>query len=585
MATASSPSSTTSNGTSNSSVTPSLTTTLSKKRKGVPTRSVHVEASLQTDERDELGIVKLDVFAVYVTNPLDLLGALYPQAQHRKLHQQDVPVATRASARQIREKALQDSRRRRNGTYSHPVSIPLAPMIDLPHPVPSNNVPSQPNSPVSSVADSDDEDVLLVAQQQLRKQPTIASTRFMPATSVHDFGPFTRDILPRNSKSKVLDYGDSSDIPGVTANRFCTKKHVTFVGGNVRGNGVNVPVVTELKSSFKMQLSTLVTILAAVAPFVAAQDLFIGSNCNLNIPNFNAANPSLPVTNGKADYINGQLVMTLLPPSNPSDPTAAGQSVKATSTLSLLYGSVEATVQQSTIGGAVTYLTLISDTSKDEIDYEWIGNERETVWTNFFYRGRRERDPKTLDEIWSKQVANSPDNSVNTHTYKIDWFPDAITWWIDGKIVRQQFSNETYELAGTGDGLPYDHYHYPNTPLTVNFGIWNYQGPTWANGPIDWTNKAFANGVTAKFSNLKVNCYNGPIPVFSDPITVPVASDILRNGFQTAAPPTTPPKTTFLPTGTAAAGTLTGLPTKGASSGMKPVVGLSALVAFAYLFI
>ncbi|KAI9347050.1 concanavalin A-like lectin/glucanase domain-containing protein, partial [Obelidium mucronatum] len=254
----------------------------------------------------------------------------------------------------------------------------------------------------------------------------------------------------------------------------------------------------------------------------------------------------------------------------------------ATSTLSLLYGSVEATIQQSTIGGAVTYLTLISDISKDEIDYEWIGNERNTVWTNFFYRGRRERDPITLDEV-------CPDNSVNSHTYRIDWYPDAITWYIDGQVVRTQFRNGTYERANEGDGLPYDHYHYPNTPMTINFGIWNYQGPTWANGPIDWTNKALANGVTAKISNLKVTCYNGLIPVSTDPIVVPAGPDVLRSGPQTVPPPTT--TESWVPigqaTGTGSAtsrstgppATLTALPTKAASSGFKS--GISVLTAVA----
>ena len=49
---------------------------------------------------------------------------------------------------------------------------------------------------------------------------------------------------------------------------------------------------------------------------VFGQDLFEGDACNLNIPNFNTApNPNdFAVENGKVDYINGNMVMTLQPP-------------------------------------------------------------------------------------------------------------------------------------------------------------------------------------------------------------------------------------------------------------------------------
>ncbi|KAJ3280220.1 hypothetical protein HDU79_011889 [Rhizoclosmatium sp. JEL0117] len=281
----------------------------------------------------------------------------------------------------------------------------------------------------------------------------------------------------------------------------------------------------------------LALLAAALLPLTNAQALFKGDTCNLNIPSFNGPNANLP-TSGKVDYVNGALVMTMLPPSNPSDPTAPGASVIGTTPLSLLYGTVEAVIQQSTIGGAVTYLTLINQNTADEIDFEWIGNERNTVWTNFFYRGLRERETVSQNEVWSSQVSTgSDDNSQTTHTYRIDWTPDAITWSIDGNVVRTQAKANTYEAAGKGDGLPYDHYHYPNTPLTVNVGIWNYQGPLWANGPIDWTQPSAQKGFTAKVLSLKVSCYQGNIPVMTDPTVVPKQSDIYHDGFQTIAPP------------------------------------------------
>ncbi|KAI8611187.1 concanavalin A-like lectin/glucanase domain-containing protein [Chytriomyces sp. MP71] len=269
------------------------------------------------------------------------------------------------------------------------------------------------------------------------------------------------------------------------------------------------------------------------------------------------------------------MVMTLQPPANPQDPAAPGLSAIATTTLSLLYGTVEAQVQQSSIGGVVTYVTLINHTSADEIDYEWIGNERTTVWTNFFYRGRRERDATTKDEIWSSKVPVTSDTRDNVHTYKIDWTPDYIQWSIDGTVTRTQFKNETFEAAGTGDGLAYDHYHYPDTPMTVNFGIWNYQGPLWANGPIDWTKQT--TPLNASFLSLKVTCYNGPAPVTNDPVVVPAASDVYVSSkmIQKAPATTAPVPTTVL----GSAVTAGAAPTVSASSGGASTVsvGLTAL--------
>ncbi|KAJ3194363.1 hypothetical protein HDU82_002485, partial [Entophlyctis luteolus] len=220
------------------------------------------------------------------------------------------------------------------------------------------------------------------------------------------------------------------------------------------------------------------------------------------------------------------MIMTLEPPSGSSN---VGISVIGTTTLSLLYGTVEATIEQGNIGGVVTYLTLINQTSLDEVDYEWIGDESTSVWTNFFYRGRRERDPTTLNEIWSKQISMA-ENTMQSHDYKIEWTPDHISWYIDGSLVRTQNKNDTFESAGTGDGLPYDHYHYPDTPLTVNVGIWNDQDPVWSNGPVNWAN--YPNGVTAKVSSLKVSCYTGNIPTFTDPVVVTTATAVLETRFQ-----------------------------------------------------
>ncbi|ORY47791.1 concanavalin A-like lectin/glucanase [Rhizoclosmatium globosum] len=225
---------------------------------------------------------------------------------------------------------------------------------------------------------------------------------------------------------------------------------------------------------------------SALVCFVWGQLMVTAVNsCCIDIPSFSGPNDAFVIGGpGKVDYVDGALVMTLLPPNDGGD---TGLSVIGTSSISLLYGTVEAVIQQSTSAGVVTYLTLINQTTKDEIDFEWIGNERQTVWTNFFYRGLRERDPVTLNEIWSSQVSTgSDDNSEIAHTYKIQWTPDFISWSVDGTIVHWQDKNDS--------------------PMTVNVGIWNDQDVVWANGPIDWKDPTTANGFSAKVLSLKVWC-------------------------------------------------------------------------------
>ncbi|KAI9338735.1 concanavalin A-like lectin/glucanase domain-containing protein [Obelidium mucronatum] len=252
---------------------------------------------------------------------------------------------------------------------------------------------------------------------------------------------------------------------------------------------------------------------------------------------------------GKVDNVNNQMVFTLLPPANLTT-NDIGYGAIATSNQALLYGTVEATVQQATVGGCVTYLTLINQETKDEIDFEWIGNERNTVWTNMFYRGRRERRPVTMDEIWSAQInTGSTDNSVlgSPFTYRIDWTPDSITWWVNGAVIRVLNRASTFEAANTGDKLPYDHYHYPNTPLTVNFGIWDDQDVIWANGPIHWNDTAAQKGFTAKVWDIKVIPYGGNIPMHTDPLVVPA---LTITNFVDGLPTASPPPASPLPTKT-----------------------------------
>ncbi|KAI9206818.1 concanavalin A-like lectin/glucanase domain-containing protein [Polychytrium aggregatum] len=314
--------------------------------------------------------------------------------------------------------------------------------------------------------------------------------------------------------------------------------------------------------------------LVAAAAASQAQSLFAGSACSLNIPSFSSLPSDLVLENGKVDYSNGTLIMTMLPP--PAGATE-GENVLISSKLSLLYGTIEADVKQSSVGGAITAFTLFNGTSKDEIDYEWVGNDRMMVWTNFFFRGLRERNPVTTFEIWSSSPAVATDTYLNFHNYKVDWTPYAITWYVDGAVVHSQNRSGTWEPAGTGDGYGISHYHYPDTPLQIQLGIWNDNEVPWANGPLDWSAPGAQNGYTAEFKSLKVTCYTGPYPSnMSAPPTDPSSSDQKGTApvIQGVVPPSVASPSSVAASASAAAGA-TSTPTTGHAASGAATTGLA----------
>ncbi|KAJ3410161.1 hypothetical protein HDV05_004041 [Chytridiales sp. JEL 0842] len=264
--------------------------------------------------------------------------------------------------------------------------------------------------------------------------------------------------------------------------------------------------------------SLAVLLLVAGSRSTQAQALFGDGDCLLDVPRFDGMPPGLQLDNGKVAYSNGVMLQTLQPPPPGSN---IGLNTRVSTSKSLLYGTVTARVKQDAqaVGGVITALVLWNEQTKDEIDWEWVGSEsqRRKAWTNFFYRGLRERDPKTTFEIWSSNPTVPSDTHENFHDYKIEWTPYALTWSIDNVVVHTQPRNATYQVPDpvtglTGDGLREAHYHYPDTPLQIQLGIWNSNEVAWAEGPVDWTRPEASEGFTAHFASLKVECYRGPFP-------------------------------------------------------------------------
>ncbi len=137
-------------------------------------------------------------------------------------------------------------------------------------------------------------------------------------------------------------------------------------------------------------------------------------------------------------------------------------------------------MRQSAPGiGVITSAVLMSDT-RDEIDWEWSGNDfnqsQPTVQTNYYGKG--------ITGHWDRgtQPRVGPNMTQGCHTYTIDWTPDALTWSLDGVVLRTL-------LAKDCDSA--DH-QYPQTPSRFHLGLWDAGGPDvpeytvlWAGGYTD----------------------------------------------------------------------------------------------------
>lgn len=97
-----------------------------------------------------------------------------------------------------------------------------------------------------------------------------------------------------------------------------------------------------------------------------------------------------------------------------------------------------------------------------------MGGDTTQVQTNYFGKG----DTTTYDRGTYVPVA-TPQETF--HTYTIDWTKDAVTWSIDGAVVRTL----TYNDAKGGT-------RFPQTPMRLRLGSWAGGDPSNPKGTIEW---------------------------------------------------------------------------------------------------
>ncbi|KAJ0160339.1 putative glycosidase crf1 [Colletotrichum tanaceti] len=143
------------------------------------------------------------------------------------------------------------------------------------------------------------------------------------------------------------------------------------------------------------------------------------------------------------------------------------------------FGRVEVVMKAAPGTGIVSSVVIESD-NLDEVDWEWLGGKDAEVQTNYFGKG----NTTSYDRGAFHPVAAT---QTEFHNYTIDWTTEAITWYINGALVR------TLHYADALGGK-----NFPQTPARLRLGIWaggdpdNTEGTiAWAGGETDYTKAPF----------------------------------------------------------------------------------------------
>ncbi|KXT00318.1 hypothetical protein AC578_6465 [Pseudocercospora eumusae] len=126
---------------------------------------------------------------------------------------------------------------------------------------------------------------------------------------------------------------------------------------------------------------------------------------------------------------------------------------------------------------AEQYLSFSSN--KDEIDWEWSGNDFAlkvpTIQTNYFGHG--------VTGNWDRGTQPRVEKNMtqNFMTYTFDWKPESLTWAINGNVIRTLYAKNQDN----------NQYRYPQSPSRFHLGLWDagYKD-------VAWYTKQWAGGET-----------------------------------------------------------------------------------------
>lgn len=163
------------------------------------------------------------------------------------------------------------------------------------------------------------------------------------------------------------------------------------------------------------------------------------------------------------------------------------------------YGIYEVRMQASGENGVnsnfFTYTGEVDGNPKNEIDFEFLGKDPTKVWTSYHSpvaNGFGKNGPVGQRGEW---VDLGFDSSKGMHTYRIEWLPDAIRWYADGKLLREVVPPKG--MTGKDIGIP-EH------PGKMYMNIWA--------GTPEWLNRTDGDfkETTAVYDSIKYWSWDHP---------------------------------------------------------------------------
>ncbi|KAJ5692781.1 hypothetical protein N7462_002204 [Penicillium macrosclerotiorum] len=147
----------------------------------------------------------------------------------------------------------------------------------------------------------------------------------------------------------------------------------------------------------------------------------------------------------------------------------------------IFFGVMEAHVKMAKGAGIISSVILQSD-DEDEIDWEWVGYNTNSVQSDFFGKG----NTTTSDRGGNHTVMNA---DTEFHNYTTHWTKEKLEWWIDGELRRTVNYSESLTLYGK---------NYPQTPCQVKVSNWpvGIKGQSvgnleWGGGYVNWDDLPF----------------------------------------------------------------------------------------------
>jgi hypothetical protein len=268
--------------------------------------------------------------------------------------------------------------------------------------------------------------------------------------------------------------GSTVQTSGTTANSFTNPVTYTVTAVNASTQDYTVTVMVSSNPSILLSDDFTGTIVDAsnwhIPTWVSPTDgTFVGQTqfrCSQNAP--------LPAAS------NSNAIITL-DTYNPTGLSFYGTDLISNQSFTLAQGIIitviakmDAPIPAGIVGGIFLYAppASTSNTLHDEIDFELLSSDPYYVHTNIYGN-------ELLGTGHPASYPYATGSVTDYHTYQIEWLPDQVSWYVDGKLIRTVTTQSPI----------------PAGPLYVHFNMW-VPGSDFAaayNPSLYWTSSASAN--------------------------------------------------------------------------------------------